>query len=124
MRFGTLLANGIRSAADLEYAALSAARKFEESGASSRGPPTTAMAQIPALVFTTIAYNQPFFDGNKRTGFLSALAVAAILGFEFRAMTYWGLEEEIRTFSAKNAAPEEVARWLLQKVIKVPRRRR
>lgn len=119
--YGEVQAGGIRSQGDLDFAAEAAGRRFEEVGAVA-GRPTDAAAAVPATVFTSIAYNHPFFDGNKRTAFLAAMATAAALGFQFRKESLEGLPQSIIAFAAKNTPTDEVAGWFLGHAIRTPTR--
>lgn len=119
--YGELQAGGIRSQGDLDFAAQAAGRRFDEVGVVV-GRPTEAAAAVPAAVFTSLAYGHPFFDGNKRTAFLAAMATAAALGFQFRNEPPEGLEKSIITFAAENTAAEEVARWMVGNAMQAPKR--
>lgn len=118
--FGVLLADGIRDPGTLSHAARAAKKEYETLGLDYHVPPTLASARVSARIFMAIAYEQPFFDGNKRTGLLSATLVAAMLGFDLRDSEYPAIEEEVRQLSAENAAVEAVAGWFLEKVLIPP----
>ena len=118
--FGVLLANGIRDPGTLSHAARGARDEYETLALDFHKPPSNASARVPARIFVTIAYEQPFFDGNKRTGLLSGTLLAAMLGFDLRDSAYADLEEEVRQFSARNASIEDVADWFLEKVLILP----
>lgn len=76
---------------------------------------------IPTKVFTVIAYRHPYFDANKRTGFLAACVIARFLGFDLGPMAFQEVEEQIRTFTAVEAPDGEVAEWFLRKVFISPK---
>ncbi len=80
--FGVLLAEGVRDPGTLSHAARAAKEEYESLGLDYHNPPTMEFARVSARIFMAIAYEQPFFDGNKRTGLLSGTLVAAMLGFE------------------------------------------
>jgi prophage maintenance system killer protein len=121
-RFGILLANGVRDPGTLDHAAREAQDEYESNRLDYHAPPKRKSARVSARIFAAIAYKQPFFDGNKRTGLLGGTIVAAMLGFDIRDSDYADVEEEVRQLSARNATVEEVAGWFLEKVLISPRR--
>ena len=115
--FGAILANGIRDPGTLEHAARAARDEFESLDLDYHADPTRETARVAAKIFAAIAYEQPYFDGNKRTGLLGGAIVAAMLGFDLIDSQYAEVEEEVRLLSARNAPTEDVAEWFLEKVL-------
>jgi prophage maintenance system killer protein len=74
------------------------------------------VALIAARIFAAIAYRHPFFDANKRTGFLAAVLVGRSLGLLVRPTPFEGLEEDVIAMTSREAPDDEVARWLLTEI--------
>jgi len=114
--FGPILARGTRDEGALWYAAEAAEFARRDMGYDVRTIPGPDAAVIPARIFSIIAYRHPFFDGNKRTAFISASILGLSMGYRIRSVPYAELEEEVRELTAREAAEGEVSAWFLTNV--------
>jgi len=136
VEFGELLMDGVLYDATIQAAGRRAEFERKRLGWNYHNPPTEPVAMIPATIFTTIAYEHPYHDGNKRTAFLTSMLTARALGFMWwEPLDPWeDLLEDVRAFVEGNesedprrkagSAPENMAKWMLGKIFTVPPQQR
>jgi len=80
------------------------------------------LAELAAAYATGIIRNRPFLDGNKRTGFMAAMAFLELNGLEFAADE---ADAVLQTLALAAGALDELgyAAWLKQNSRKRARRR-
>lgn len=67
--------------------------------------------QLTALYTAAIVRNHPFFDGNKRTGFVIGVLFLELNGFEFKA-TEEDAAQAVMDLAAGRLEDPEYTRWL------------
>ncbi len=69
------------------------------------------MAELAAAYAVGIIRNHPFFDGNKRTGFMLAALFLELNGYEFEA-TEESVVEQTLALAAGQTTAAQYAAWL------------
>lgn len=117
---GETLVRGTRDEGALWLVGEEAERELGESAARPKVAPSAVSVAVAVRIFSAIAFRHPFFDGNKRTGFLAALLVGQFMGLVVRDFPLEGAGKQLTGLTAREATDAELKSWFLRKVFIAP----